>query len=154
MTAAPIDLLYRLTTRDLAFPHWGPNYGNLTTVRNEATLETTRDEWDAGFIASRGLILFVTGLIAQGNPGGAQTINRLEVRILNRSTDNLVALVLAERFTATTDTVVFSRNIDFCLLPDRDYLAVIGTFNSGVSVNVVELSWIGYVVPRGEIGFV
>lgn len=153
-SSAPLELLYRLTQRDLAFPHWGPNYGNLTRVAGESTLETNLAGWDAGFEAPQGTILFVTNLIAQANPGGAQTINRLEVRILNRRTDNLVALVLADRFTATTDTTVRSSTFDFCLLPDRDYLAVIGTFNSGASSNVVELSWLGYLVPRGEIGFI
>lgn len=151
----PIDLLYRLTQRDLAFPHWGPTAGNLdhTEVAGGPFASDLAD-WDASNRPPNGTILFITNLLAIARPAITENAIGVSVQIRNRNTDVLLTTLL----NAAVSSVPFPEDltrqsqVDIALLVDRYYLTVSGNFSLGFGSRVF-LHWAGYVLPQGEIGF-
>lgn len=155
MTGAPIDLLYRLTRRDEAYPHWGTNHGNVNASAANVLVNTTLAGWDAGPRPPNGTILFITNLLAQGTPGAGQITVDLQARLLNRRTDAVVGVLLRKQAVVAPfpQPLIVQSVFDVAIQLDRFYLQVIATFDAGVNANAVSIDWSGYVVPQGEIGF-
>lgn len=152
---APIDLLYRLTDRDKAFPHWGPSNGRLTTFDTAGTVGTTLAEWDAGPRPPDGTILFVTSLIVTATSQTPQSADLINMFIENRITGAIVARILHDntQTIVAPDSLILQSAFDFALLLDRHYLRVTATFSSPIVVNQVSMDWTGYAMPQGSIGF-
>lgn len=158
MTGAPIDLLFRLTDRDQAFPHWGPNFGRIVSGLGGAggSMSTTLTQWDASSRPPDGTILFITNLSLNADPGSAQVATQVRCEVRNRNTDEIMSRILdinAVPDVAFPDELVVQGKVDFSILIDRFYLKTLGGFSLGADTNRVTMNWAGYVVPRGEIGF-
>jgi len=157
MTGAPIDLLYRLTERDKAFPHWGPSFGLVSTTRAGSTSDSTDlAEWDASRRPPRGTILFITNLtmFASATTGGLIFLEAT-VQVLDRENDNLVADLLGKGpgLVAAPDTLSVRGSFDLALLMDRHYLSMSAEYSSSAGSKTISFAWAGYVVAQGEIGF-
>jgi len=154
MTGAPIDLLYRLTQRDQAFPHWGPNFGYITILGSAIAINTTRDQWDAALALPLGTVLFLTNLVLIANPGGALTAGPIDISLRNRETDNLLSILAISDGAPVAENLRINSPMDCAILLDRFYLQATGNFSAATSANRIEFSWAGYIVPAGELGFV
>ena len=155
MTGAPIDLLYRLTQRDQAFPHWGPNFGLITKTLNELDVDLTRVDWDASSRPPAGTLLFLTnvGVTAIPNAGGEQS-RELSLNVINRENDRVIATLLNDSDILVGPlTKTLRTNLDIAIILDRHYLGVRGEFTSAALDSTVTMTWMGYVVAQGEIGF-
>lgn len=156
MTGAPIDLLYRLTRRDEAFPHWGPNFGRIDRLDTPVTFTTTLAEWDASLAPPAGTILFITRLTGISQPNVATTETRdLTVNLVDRESGLVIAELM--RFEGPPvlfpDRVVLRDPFDFAIVMDRHFLQISGTWNFATFSKNLILAWTGFVVPQGEIGF-
>lgn len=150
---APLDLFYRLTQRDLAFPHWGPSSGLISLTGGGGTMQTTLADFDATKRPPDGTILFITNIMAASTPSVGVTPRPLAVRIMNRSTGVIDSVVLEREIgAASTTTLDVQSQVDIALLMDRFYLDARAIFSGGLA-NILTLSWQGFAVPKGEIGF-
>lgn len=153
---APIDLLYRLTQRDQAFPHWGPTYGFITRQANANSITTTLAEWDASSRPPNGTIMFITGIVCQAVPGtGAIIINSFSMTVRNRQTNAILTRpLMSGARTPAGEADMIERAMDMALPLDRFFLSVDAQFSASAAANQVFINWQGYVMPQGEIGFV
>jgi len=152
---APIDLLYRMTDRDRAFPHWGPTTGNLNhTEVLGGVMFSTLAEWDDALRAPLGTMLFVTNLVAFARPAPTETATRLSVHILNRNTLALRTDLLNARVAAVPnpEDLTLQSQFDIAISLEREFLSVTGEFSLGPN-STVSLHWAGYIMPAGSIGF-
>lgn len=156
MTGAPIDLLYRLTQRDEAYPHWGPNYGQISITDNQVNLGTTPELWDASARPPDGTILFITHMSVeslQGDP--AIGILRTTVNIRNRLTNALLSTVLQSiEILAPGLPQVAQEAMDLAIPMDRFFLNAETIFSAADPANSLIFNWQGYVTAQGSIGFV
>ena len=155
MTGAPIDLLYRLTSRDEAFPHWGPNFGLITKTAVALDVNLTLDDWDLSSRPPAGTLLFLTnvGVTAIPNAGGEQS-RELSLNIINRENDRVIATLLNDSDILVGPlTKTLRTNLDIAIILDRHYLGVRGEFTSAGLASTVTLTWMGYVVAQGQVGF-
>ncbi len=153
--AAPIDLLYRLTQRDQAFPHWGPAQGRVVRTEFLTVVVTTEAEFDAVHLAPAGTILFLTAILAVGIPSSGKSVFRVMTDVVRRTTDELVAQLnfRSNRAPEINQEMAPQTPVDYALDTDRFYLRCSGLFGAAPVTGTIELNWTGYIVPRGEIGF-
>jgi len=154
MTGAPIDLLYRLTTRDQAFPHWGPNFGDVLTTATATSLKSSRDEWDANLSLPQGTTLFITNLMLFANPGGSSSVGLIDLALINRETSNRVTTLLTSDDALVGNIKVLQSHMDIAILLDRFYIEANSAYSGAPALHLMGFSWAGYVVPVGEVGFV
>jgi hypothetical protein len=155
MGGAPIDLLYRLTQRDQAFPHWGPAQGRLIGLVGGANIITTEADFDAVHLAPRGTILFLTAVLIIGTPRDTTTVREVFTEVVSRSTGLVVVLLNHQHNVApvANQKMGWQTTVDYALDTDRFFLRGIGNFVGGGAGHEIDLNWTGYIVPRGEIGF-
>lgn len=152
---APIDLLYRLTDRDKAFPHWGPAFGAVSRSATGNNVDSTLAEWDASASPPPGTILFITNILAAGSPTSGVSLSQLRVRIMNRLTGVEITRILEGAEPIAFPSILnLQSTFDFALPIDRYFLRVSGIFNISNANNNVSMFWSGYTMPVGQIGFI
>jgi len=152
---APIDLLYRLTDRDRAFPHWGPTTGELNhTEAIGGSMFSSLADWDEAIRAPLETILFLTNLLAYSRPAATETATRLTVQIRNRNTLAIRTELLNANVAAVPfpEDLTLQSQVDIAIPLEREFLAVVGDFSVGPNSRVF-LHWTGYIMPAGAIGF-
>lgn len=156
MTGAPIDLLYRLTQRDQAFPHWGPVMREFSREAALGTLETAVSNFDYGLPPPAGTLLFVTRVVIEVNI--PLTITLLSIELLSKFRVAGLREVLLYGETESPPIAggtrwFYNMNMDVALLMDRRYLAARAVFSGPNAANKVTVFYSGYATAQGEIGF-
>lgn len=159
MTGAPIDLFHRLTSRDLAFPNWGPHHSGVFAVANSPVVATTLADWDANDqLPPRGTLLFITHLQVQITPGNvpaAASAVQFDLSIFNRNTNTGHNILSRDDGVTPTwpERMIVQHAFDFALRLDRDFLLLTGVFSAAATTNRAQFQWTGYVVPQGQLGY-
>jgi len=154
MAGAPLELLYRLTARDQAFPHWGPFQASVALTPVVAfRVETEIETWDA-VAPPEGTVLFVTRMVIRARSQAGTNISSVGIELVNRNTGVTVStpLIASEVLANGVSADAFD-NFDFAVLIGRFFIRGFAIFSLGSLLHVGELEVLGYVLPQGEIGF-
>lgn len=148
--AAPIDLLYQLTARDLTGALWGPMNGFVgftsTTGANIFTTPNIED-WPAG------TIIFIQSAVVTGLPAAARTVERLILVVEDVAGNFLAGVALQNDFpVAVGQDRALNFTGDIALIAGLHNLRGQAGFDAlDAAGNRVELDFTGIVVPKGNV---
>lgn len=151
---APIDLLYRLTDRDRAFPHWKPFHSFVRRTLSNVVITTSLANWDD--LDNRppdGTLLFITSMQLEVNPGSTASALQVDLFLVNRNTNAGAGILSRDDGVAVAfpNRMILQSPFDFAIRMDREYLTATGTFSAANVSNYVQFSMQGYVMPEGTL---
>ena len=143
------DFLYRLTPRDQQIIP-------IELVQQKLTInDTAVDVQTPAYVVPLGRMLILTAVTLQCTPGATAVPNWLQFAMFNRGdTVTNKFVIIGRDFEArvpNTGQITYGGEFTNPMIPEGSSLVGIGNFTNAVAANDMQVFFMGYLIPRGEI---